>query len=113
MPTIDRATFTALQETTGKEFAAELVGTFLEEAPRMLEELRRAYAARDAEGFKRTAHSLKSNANTFGALVFGAMARELEISGLARVLEAGGDPVGRLAHEYPRVAAELAELRNA
>jgi HPt (histidine-containing phosphotransfer) domain-containing protein len=113
MPTIDRATYKALEETTGKEFAAELVATFLEEAPRMLEELRSAYAANDAERFKRTAHSLKSNANTFGALRFGAMARELEVSGLARVLAAGGDPVGRLAHEYPHVAAELAELRDA
>jgi histidine phosphotransfer protein HptB len=110
---IDLATFRELQETTGAEFAAELVDTFLEEAPTILEDLRSAFAAGDAERFKRAAHSLKSNANTFGALGFGAKARELELAGLARVLEAKDDPVAALANEYSRVAAALAELRNA
>jgi HPt (histidine-containing phosphotransfer) domain-containing protein len=111
--TIDLATFHQLQETTGAEFVSELVGAFLEEAPGILEDLRSAYAERDAERFKRAAHSLKSNANTFGALAFGAKARELELAGLARVLEAKGDPVSELSTEYARVAAALSELRNA
>ncbi len=110
---IDIPTFRGLQETTGAEFVGELVATFLEEAPAMLEELRAAIAARDAERFKRAAHSLKSNANTFGALAFGSMARDLELSGLARVLESRDDPVGTLAGEYPRVAAALSELAHA
>ena len=40
-PTIDAATFDALQETTGAEFVRELVDTFLQEAPAMLADLRR------------------------------------------------------------------------
>ena len=36
MPAIDRSTFSELQETAGADFVAELVGTFLDEAPRML-----------------------------------------------------------------------------
>ena len=40
-PAIDRATFEALKETTGAQFALELVDTFLQEAPAMLDELRR------------------------------------------------------------------------
>lgn len=111
--TIDLATFRQLQETTGAEFVSELVGAFLEEAPAILEDLRSAYDARDAERFKRAAHSLKSNGNTFGALAFGARARELELAGLARVLEAEGDPLAGLSSEYQRVAAALAELRHA
>src|SRR5437762_277648 len=75
---IDRATFEALQQTAGAEFVRELVDTFLQEAPSMLDELRRALAAQDADKFRRAAHSLKSNSNTFGALTLGAMARELE-----------------------------------
>jgi len=110
---IDLATFRELQETTGAEFVTELVDTFLEEAPGILEEMRSARAAGDAVRFKRAAHSLKSNANTFGALAFGAKARELEMGGLARVLEATGDPVSELSAEYARVAAALTELRNA
>ena len=57
-PAIDLPTFTELQETAGADFVAELVGTFLEEAPRMLAELRSALAARSADAFRRAAHSL-------------------------------------------------------
>jgi histidine phosphotransfer protein HptB len=112
-PTIDRATFEALKETTGAEFALELVDTFLEEAPAMLEDLRAALAAQDADRFRRAAHSLKSNSNTFGALTLGAMARELELTGLSKAVENGGKPLDALAEEYSRVAAALTELRHA
>jgi histidine phosphotransfer protein HptB len=112
-PTIDRATFEALKETTGAEFALELVDTFLEEAPAMLEDLRAALAAQDADRFRRAAHSLKSNSNTFGALTLGAMARELELTGLSKAVGNGGKPLDALAEEYSRVAATLTELRHA
>jgi HPt (histidine-containing phosphotransfer) domain-containing protein len=112
-PTIDRATFEALKDTTGAEFVLELVDTFLQEAPIMLEDLRRALAAKDAEKFRRTAHSLKSNSNTFGALALGAMARELELTSVAKVSNGGTAPVDALADEYSRVAAALTALRHA
>jgi HPt (histidine-containing phosphotransfer) domain-containing protein len=112
-PAIDRATFDALKETTGAEFALELVDTFLQEAPAMLNELRHALAAKDADKFRRTAHSLKSNSNTFGALTLGAMARELELGGVAKVIERGGQPLDALVQEYSRVAAALTVLRHA
>ena len=72
---IDKAVYAELQETTGAEFVAELVDTFLEEASGMLAELRSARAENHAERFRRAAHSLKSNSNTFGALRLGAGAR--------------------------------------
>ena len=79
---IDLATFRGLEETAGADFVAELVDTFVAEAPLMLAELRSARAVCDAERFRRTAHSLKSNCNTFGALALGAQARALELNGL-------------------------------
>jgi HPt (histidine-containing phosphotransfer) domain-containing protein len=112
-PTINIATFEALRETTGAEFVLELVDTFLQEAPAMLEDLRRALAAKDAEKFRRTAHSLKSNSNTFGALTLGAMARELELTSVSKVSEGSTEPVDALAHEYLRVAAALKALGHA
>ena len=111
--TIDRATFEALKQTTGPEFALELVDTFLQEAPSMLDDLRSALAAADADKFRRAAHSLKSNSNTFGALTLGAMARELELGGLSKANENRGQPLDALAGEYSRVAAALTELRHA
>ena len=109
-PIIDAATFAELQASAGADFVKELVDTFLEEAPAMLAELKRALAADQAEPFRRAAHSLKSNANTFGALALGAMAKELELGGLDSATAA--DALARLDEEYRRAAAALAELRG-
>ena len=110
---IDRATYDALVATTGSDFVGELVDTFLAEAPRMLDELRDAYAKNDAERFRRAAHSLKSNANTFGALTLGGLARALELGGLVPVRNAAGAPIDAAASEYARVATTLGELARA
>ena len=111
-PAVDVATYDALKDTTGAEFAVELVDTFLEEAPRMLETLRQSLAHGDADAFRRAAHSLKSNSNTFGALALGRMARELELTGLAAVKASGIAPLASLEGEYARVAAALKALRD-
>jgi HPt (histidine-containing phosphotransfer) domain-containing protein len=103
---IDAATFAELQDTAGAEFVGELVGTFLEEAPQMLAELRTAMAEGSADRFRRAAHSLKSNGNTFGALRLGEMARELELGGLVN----DAAPIDALQAEYDRAAAALQEL---
>ena len=79
---IDRAVFGELQQTAGADFVVELVDTFAEEAPGMFAELRAAHAAGAAERFRRAAHSLKTNANTFGATALGHQARELELGGM-------------------------------
>ena len=107
--TIDPATFAELQAAAGEDFVKELIATFLEEAPTMLAALHAALEARNADAFRRAAHSLKSNSHTFGALPLGALARELELKGLP----ADARPLDALANEYARVAAALTELRNA
>jgi HPt (histidine-containing phosphotransfer) domain-containing protein len=112
-PTIDRATYDELKQTAGDDFVGELVETFLVDAPRLLDDLRHAYEKRDADAFRRTAHSLKSNGNTFGARNFAAMAKDLELGGLNPVVQAGGAPVDALAAEFRQVAAALKELGNA
>lgn len=112
MSAIDRDTFNALRETTGDDFVRELVDTFLQEAPGMLGDLREALAGGEADRFRRAAHSLKSNGNTFGALTLGALAKDLELSGLAQVRERGAQPLAAVEAEYARVAAELAALAH-
>ena len=109
---IDAARFADLQATAGADFVVELIDTFLHEAPGMLAELRAARAAGDADGYRRAAHSLKSNANTFGATALGAQARAIELAGL-------GEPAAddallmALEAEYARAARALQELRDA
>jgi histidine phosphotransfer protein HptB len=112
---IDLTVFKELQDTAGEDFVKELVDTFLAEAPQMLNALRDALAAGDADKFRRAAHSFKSNSHTFGAMALGAMARELEHKGLdyARQPAAGSsNALDALAQEYGRVAARLTGLCN-
>lgn len=109
---IDQATFTALQETAGADFVKELVATFQDEAPKMLSDLRKALAAQDAERFRRTAHSLKSNSNTFGALELGNLARTLELGGLPKADAAATQSLDALDSEYARASTSLEKLCN-
>ena len=105
-PTLDLNVFNELQETAGEDFVTDLVGTFLEEAPAMLAELRTALAARKADSFRRAAHSLKSNSHTFGAMHLGEMARALELGDLSTGTEASLDA---LDAEFAQVTAALRE----
>ena len=109
---IDPAVYAALQDTVGAEFAAELVDTFLEEASGMLAELRSARAEDHAARFRRAAHSLKSNSETFGASKLAALARELELKGLAANPARDAAALEALDAEYARAAAALKDLRH-
>ena len=108
-PIIDPETFAALQDMAGPEFADELIATFFEEAPTMMSDLREALAANDAERYRRTAHSLKSNANTFGATDLAAMAKAVEHGGIDAASPATLDA---LDAEYAKVAEALKDLRH-
>ncbi|MCY7308019.1 MAG: Hpt domain-containing protein [Rhodoferax sp.] len=106
--TIDMAVFAELQEAAGAEFVGELVGTFFEEAPGMLVELRAAQVAQNADAFRRAAHSLKSNSNTFGATRLAEMARDLELGGVT----GSSAPLDALEASYTQAAAALKALCN-
>lgn len=108
MPAIDITVYAELQNAAGADFVTELADAFLEEAPRMLAEIRDAQAQANAERFRRAAHSLKSNGLTFGATTLGAMARDLELGGLP----ASTVPVDALATEYDNVARALKDMRH-
>ena len=79
---IDLTVYSELKEATGPDFVVELVDTFIEEAPGMLSDLREGRADGNADKFRQAAHSLKSNANIFGAVVLADQARDLELEGL-------------------------------
>ena len=109
---IDKAVYEELQETTGADFVDELVDTFLDEATGMLAELHRARTENHADRFRRAAHSLKSNSNTFGAVRLAALARELELKGLDADPARDTAAIAALEVEYKRAAAALKDLRD-
>ena len=109
---IDASIYRELEAAAGPEFAAELVDTFIEEAPAMLAELRSARTAGQADGFRRAAHSLKSNSLTFGAMALAALARELELGGLASDAGREARAIDALQAEFDRAATALQALRH-
>lgn len=110
MSTIDKTTFEELKQMSGADFINELIDAFLDEAPIMIGNMQAALAIQDVESFRRNAHSLKSNANTFGALELGALARELELMGKQNNLEVG-NRLEVLNDALANVAAELKAMR--
>jgi HPt (histidine-containing phosphotransfer) domain-containing protein len=75
---INRAIYAALEESVGGEFITVMVEAFLEETSQLMETLKKSLSAGDADAFRRAAHSMKSNAATFGAMQLSEQARELE-----------------------------------
>ena len=106
---IDRSVLAGLSETVGEDFVGELIDTFLEEAPGMIAEMEQALSAKDADKFRRAAHSLKSNANTFGAIELAEQARELEYMARENNLDIG-DRLQFLKETYENAAKELKSL---
>ena len=109
---INKAVYDELKEAAGAEFVVELVTAFLEEAPGMFEEINNALAAADADGFRRAAHSLKSNAQVFGADALATQARALELMETAQTTPEVQGLVAQLEAEFKRTADALKGLQN-
>ncbi|HEX6035847.1 MAG TPA: Hpt domain-containing protein [Anaerolineales bacterium] len=110
MPVIDKVTFEELKQMSGTDFINELIDAFLEDAPKMIQNMQTAVATRDVESFRRNAHSLKSNAYTFGATELGALSKELEFLAKENNLEVG-DRFAALREALGKVVEELKGLR--
>ena len=110
MPLIDKHTFEELKQLSGVDFINELIDAFLEDAPNMIQNMRTALETKDVESFRRNAHSLKSNAQTFGAAELGGLARELEFMAKENNLDVG-NRLEILTESFEKVAEELKGLR--
>ncbi len=104
---IDRAVFVELSEAMGADFAGELVETFLSDAPNMFAELKQAVADKDADAYRRAAHSIKSNAQVFGAKALGDQARDME---LAEMTADSTASIAALSATYDQTAAAIRDL---
>jgi PAS domain S-box-containing protein len=106
-PALDAAVLQQLRETLGEPTTAEIVGTFLGEGPALVATLRRSVEQADADALRRAAHTLKSNAATFGGAALAALCQELERIGEAGAVDGAADLVARAEAEHERVRSEL------
>ncbi|MGA7193953.1 MAG: Hpt domain-containing protein [Anaerolineales bacterium] len=104
---IDIKAFDDLKQMAGADFIGELINTFLEDAPQLITQLQTSLPTNDAESFRRAAHSLKSNAASFGANYLSGLAKELEMLGRENKLNEVGDKLKVLEEAYRVAAQEL------
>ena len=110
MAVIDATIFNELKQMSGEDFINELIDAFLDDGPNMLNNMQTALETGDVESLRRNAHSLKSNANTFGATELGVQAKELEYMARENNLDVG-DRLEKLNQAFSVAAAELKEMR--
>lgn len=107
---IDPLVFNELREMTDAAFISQLVETFLEDAPAQFEVMQSALASGNAGELRRAAHSVKSNAATFGAASLAELARQLEMLGKEGRLGPAPGKLQELRSLFEPVARELREL---
>ena len=110
MSMIDMNTFNDLKESTGADYIGELIDAFLDDAPNLFTQMKSALANQDAESFRRAAHSMKSNAATFGAMELSMLAKELEASGRDNNLEIG-NKLEIMEEAFCQVESQLRALK--
>ena len=98
---VDRSVLARLADGTGgdADFVVELIEQFVADAPSLAEAAREGVEVGDLETARRAAHTLKSNAATFGAHRLVAICRDLEAAAKRGALEDAGPLVGAMARE--------------
>jgi PAS domain S-box-containing protein len=91
-------------------FVRQLILTFLNDAPGLVGTLRSSLERSDSEELRRTAHTLKSNGKTFGAMTLASLSEELELSAKTGALAGASNLVTRIEQEYARVEGALGAL---
>lgn len=110
-PAIDIKIIESLQsmlgEDGGQEIFADILDSYLEDAPQRIEALNNAILNQDAVALQKAAHALKSASATLGAILLSQICSELEVIGRRGITFSASTLVKQLKAEYKRVEAAL------
>jgi CheY-like chemotaxis protein/HPt (histidine-containing phosphotransfer) domain-containing protein len=111
---LDPAALDNLRDTAGGDptFLAELIDTFLEDAPQLLDDLRQALAEKNPASVRLAAHSLKSNGAEFGATTFADLCLQLEMLGKSGQLAGAEALLTHVKEEFEKVKSALEAIRT-
>lgn len=112
---IDRRVLDTLLESLDgdAESLAELIQTYLEDAPRQIEALQQAIAEGTSTTVERIAHTLKGTSSAFGASVLSSRCQKLERSSAAGDLNGAVVSLQEIKAELPRVHTTLSAYLRA
>lgn len=97
----------------GPTIVADIVQTYLDEAPTLLDNAETAVEAGDAESLRIAGHTLKSSSRQLGAEAVADLAEDLEESGDEEQLESAGETVQDAREAYDATSAKLREYVDA
>jgi GAF domain-containing protein/DNA-binding response OmpR family regulator len=108
-PAVDPSVLARLAESMGGDdaFVAELIDQFVTDSPALVTAARHGVEAGDADEVRRAAHTLKSNAATFGANELADRSSRLEAAAKTGTLDDGLALTEAIADELERVHAAL------
>jgi HPt (histidine-containing phosphotransfer) domain-containing protein len=108
-PSVDASVLARLAESMGGDdaFVAELIEQFVTDSPALVKAARKGLEAGDADEVRRAAHTLKSNAATFGANELADRSSRLEAAARAGELGEGPAQIDAIDDELERVHAAL------
>jgi GAF domain-containing protein/DNA-binding response OmpR family regulator len=106
---IDEAVLARLADGTGGDagFVSELIEQFVADTPGLVAAARAGLDGGDVEEVRRAAHTLKSNAATFGAHTLAGRSRELEDAAKRGTLDDASAQVDAMARELDTVREAL------
>ncbi len=104
---VDRKILQALKDSVGEDYIGVMLETFFEETSQLMADLRKSLSASDADAFRRAAHSMKSNAATFGAMRLSELAKELEFIAKAGTLSEVGNRLNVLEEALQSASREI------
>ncbi len=93
-----------LSELVGDDdaFLIELISTYLEDAPAMIDAMDQALEAADAPALRMAAHTLKSNSADFGAMKLSKLAKKLEQMGRQESLEGAAELMPQVKEAFKK-----------
>jgi signal transduction histidine kinase/DNA-binding NarL/FixJ family response regulator/HPt (histidine-containing phosphotransfer) domain-containing protein len=100
-----------LERNGATDMLSKVIGIYLRDTPRQLENARIALARNDADAMGRQAHSMKSSSATLGAHVLAALCKELESMGRSGTTENADELLSSMETEYEIVAKILTKIK--
>jgi HPt (histidine-containing phosphotransfer) domain-containing protein len=104
--------FRELRQMLGEpKFLAEVIDSYLEDAPKLLQAMAAAFAQGKATDLQQAAHTLKSSSALFGATSLSQFCQELEVSGSTGTWIEVAVLMPQVKTEYEKVQTALLQER--
>jgi PAS domain S-box-containing protein len=107
---LDQRVLKSLRQMAGAKAAiilSQIINSYLEDAPHLLQGIRDAVAAGDAQALRQSAHSLRSSSANLGAMNLSNLCKQLEMMGGAGTTTNAHGLITQVEAEYEKVKRAL------